>query len=206
MNENIKIVVEVLPPGPQSIDSTTKYSLATIQDLKLLKKRCPGTKIRHADITPHVRQNCDAAVRVLSSNTVEDLKTYVPSSNATQLYLQASLWVHEPFRNDNFGSPTAVAQGLWAGIMTWRCWRRYIELNPAATVTDNFISRSHYLTLELMAHAGILHQSALYMCFPNLSLKEYSMRNTGNCGIEAIHSILHGASPNLPITSANLTF
>ena len=62
MNENIKIVAKVLPPGPRSIDSTAKYSLATIQDLKLLKKRFPGTKIRHADITPRVRQNCDAAV------------------------------------------------------------------------------------------------------------------------------------------------
>lgn len=32
------------------------------------------------------------------------------------------------------------------------------------------------------------------------------MRSTGNRGIEAIHSVLCGASPNLPITSGNLTF
>jgi len=32
------------------------------------------------------------------------------------------------------------------------------------------------------------------------------MRNAGNRGIEAAHSILRGASPNFPITSANLTF
>ena len=114
--------------------------------------------------------------------------------------------MHEPFTNDNFGSPTAVAQSLWAGIMTWRCWRKYIELNSATTLIDNFISRSHYLTLELMAHTGILHQLALHLSFPNLSIKEYSMRSTGNRGIEAIHSVLCGASPNLPITSGNLTF
>ena len=32
------------------------------------------------------------------------------------------------------------------------------------------------------------------------------MRNTGNRGIEALHSIFRGGSCNLPITSPNLSF
>jgi len=33
--------------------------------------------------------------------------------------LQASLWMHDPYRNEKFGSPVAVTQSLWAGVMTW---------------------------------------------------------------------------------------
>ena len=62
MNENIKIICEVLPP-PGNIQ---KYSFATTYDLKALKAKSPTRRIRHADITPHVRQNCDATVRVIS--------------------------------------------------------------------------------------------------------------------------------------------
>ena len=69
MNENIKIVCEVLPPG-----NIQKYSFATIYDLKALKAKSPTRRIRHADITPHVRQNCDATVRVISKSTVDALK------------------------------------------------------------------------------------------------------------------------------------
>ena len=57
MNEKIEIVAEVLPI---SKDSIQKYSLATTQDSKVLKSQNPSCKVRHADITPHVRQNCDA--------------------------------------------------------------------------------------------------------------------------------------------------
>ena len=42
MNVNIKIVAEVLPSS--GADSTAKYSLATIQDLKLLKTRFQDQK------------------------------------------------------------------------------------------------------------------------------------------------------------------
>ena len=204
MNENIKIVAEVLP---KSADGIKRYSIATIQDLKALKAKQPNIKVRHADITSHVRQNCDATARVLSRGTIEDLTKFLPSAKATKLYLQASLWIHEPFRNEKFGSPKAGTRSLWAGIMTIRRWRSYIVLTDDVTLRDNWISRGHYMTLELMAHAGIIHQLALYLSFPELNTEDYFLRNTGNRGIEALHSIFQGGTGiNLPITSANLSF
>ena len=146
-----------------------KYKLASIHDLISLKHLNPNSKVRYADITPRVKQNCDATVRVITKDTIDDLCHYVPSAQGTILYLQASLWIHEPYRNQAFGPPTRVAQSLWAGITTWRRWRRYIEITKGLSLTDNFISRSHYLMLELMCHAGILHQMALFLCFPELS-------------------------------------
>ena len=171
MNQNIQIVAEVLIDEK---DGFAKYTLASIQDMKTLKCSNSNAKVRYADITPHVKQNCDATVRVISKNTIDELGKHVPTAHGTILYLQASLWVYEPYRNQSFGPPTAVVQSLWAGISTWRRWRRYVELTKGISLTNNWISRSHYLTLELMAHAGILHQLALFLSFPELDLDSYS--------------------------------
>jgi len=202
MNENIKIVAKVIP----CTDGSLTYSIATIQDLRELKKSNPNSVIKQADITPRVRQNCDATVRVISQKAIEEVKLFSPSAKATQLYLQATLWIIEPYRNDRFGSPPKVVQSLWAGIMTWRRWRKYVEVTDGLSLTTNWISRIHYLTLELMEHAGILHQLALFLSFPDLTIQEYSLRRTGNRQIESFHSILRGGASHLPITSANLTF
>ena len=203
MNHNVQIITEVLEDGR---DRFSKYTLASIQDLKSLKHINPNSKVRYLGITPHVKQNSDATVRVISKDSINELVKHVPTTHGTILYLQASLWIHEPYRNQSFGPPTSVAQSLWAGITTWRRWRRYVELSKGITLTNNWISRSHYLTLELMAHAGILHQLALFLSFPNLDLDSYSLRSTGNRSIDAVHSILRGGAANLSITSPNLSF
>ena len=95
---------------------------------------------------------------------------------------------------------------IWAGLMTWRRWRRYIQLTSGLTLADHFISRSHYMTEELLVHAGINHNLTLFHAFPHLPLSEYSLRNTGNRGLEAIHGIFRGGSSCLPITCPNLSF
>ena len=195
MNSNISIVAGILPSGE---DKVQRYSVASIHDLLTLKLRHPNAAVRHADITPHIKQNCDATVRVISALTIQQLGTHVPESQGTQLYLKASLWVHEPFRNTKFGSPAQVVQSLWAGVMTWRWWRRFIQLSETLTLTNHFISRAHYMTLELMVHAGILHQLAMFLCFPNLDSTAYSLRNTGNRSIEAVHGIFRGGSHTCP--------
>ena len=41
---------------------------------------------------------------------VKDLKTFVPGSEGTQLYLLAA--THEPFRNNHFGLPPVVERSL----------------------------------------------------------------------------------------------
>ena len=166
-------------------DGMECYRTATIHSLRALKNRHPGSIVKHSDINPLIKQNG------------------VPESKGTQLYLRAAVWTHEPYRNERFGPPPKVVRSLWAGLMTWRRWRRYIQITPNLSLTDLFISRSHYITEDLLAQAGICHQLTLYHSFPQLPISKYSMSNTGNCGIEAIHS---GDSSSLPITSPNLSF
>ena len=60
--------------------------------------------------------------------------------------------------------------------------------------------------MELLGHAGILHQLVLFLSFPDLNINEYNLRDTGNRSIEAMHSVLCGGTANLPITPANLTY
>ena len=85
--------------------------------------------------------------------------------------------------------------------MTWRRWRKYVKLASGIDLQSNFISKSHYL-----GHAGILHQLVLLSVFPDFDVKAYSLRNTGNRSIEALHSVRQGGTANLPITPVNLTF
>ena len=203
MNSNITIVCGELT---NSGDGMQCYRTATIHDLRALKNRHAGSIVKHSDINPFIKQNCDATTRILTTKTIEELSTHVPESKGTQLYLRAAVWTHEPYRNERFGPPPKVVRSLWAGLMTWRRWRRYIQITPNLSLTDHFISRSHYITEELLAHAGICHQLTLYHSFPQLPISEYSMRNTGNRGIEAIHGIFRGGSSSLPITSPNLSF
>ena len=203
MNDKVQIVSGKLA---NKGDGVQQYHIATAHDLQLLKRRKPASTIRHADITPHVRQNCDATQRVLCAKTITELSAAVPESCSTQLYLKASVWIHAPFRNRRFGPPNVVTRSLWAGLMTWRRWRRFVQLHNDLTLTKNFISPSHYITLELLAHAGILHQLALFLCFPGLPLEEYSLRHTGNRGIEAVHGIFRGGTTSLPMTSPNLSY
>ena len=88
----------------------------------------------------------------------------------------------------------------------WRRWRQYIIITPGLSLPENFISRPHYLTEELLVHAGINHLLCLYLCFPSCELSENNLCHTGNQGIEAIHAMFRGGTSSLPMTSPNLSF
>lgn len=64
----------------------------------------------------------------MTDKVIEELAQYAPESKGTQLYLRATVWIHEPLRNDKFGPPPKVVRSLWAGLMTWHQWYRYVVL------------------------------------------------------------------------------
>ena len=185
MNEKITIVCGVLP-STSGVSGIQCYQIATINDLRTLKRRNPNSIVKHSDINRYVKQNCDLTARLLTDTVIEELPHYVPESKGTQLYLRAAVWTREPFRNDRFGPPPKVVKNLWVGLMTWRRWYRYVQVTPALTLINNFIRRSHNMTEEMLVHAGINHQLTLFYAFPHLTPFEYSMRHTGNRGLEAI--------------------
>ena len=204
MNQNRTIIAEI---QESSVSIAIEYkSIATVQDLHQLKRVFPASIIKHGDISVRLHQNCDATTRVLTNMVITELQAHVPASSATQLYLQAAVWTHCPYCNEKFGSPPSITRSLWAGLMTWRRWRQYISIFPNLSLEVNFISRQHYLTEELLVHAGINHLLCLFLCFPDLSVSDYNLRHTGNRGIAAIHGMFRGGTCSMPITSPNLSF
>lgn len=101
------------------VTGTRTAKIASVHDLRMLKQVHPYACIRHGDISPLICQNCDAAGRVLSQTLVQQLALHVPGSEASQLYLQASVWIHVPYRDNMFGSPKKMTTSLSAGLMTF---------------------------------------------------------------------------------------
>ena len=62
------------------------------------------------------------------------------------------------------------------------------------------------MTEELLVRAGVNHQLAVFLAFPHLPISDCSIRNTGNRGIEAIHSLFHGGTASSPVAFPNLSF
>lgn len=73
MNTRLTLVSGMLA---SSQDGFQCYKTADIQDLRHLKLTNPSCSVKFADITPKVRQNCDATTRVLTSRVVSDLKKF----------------------------------------------------------------------------------------------------------------------------------
>ena len=174
MNDKLTLVCGVLP---DTKDCIKKYHIASILDLTRLKRKEKNCGFKFSDVTPHIKQNCDATSRVLTQQTIQHLAVLVPESTATQLYLTAAVSTHAPYRNSKFGPPPEVARSLWKGLSIWR------RLMPELTLTANFISTAHYPTEELLVHAGINHLLTLYLLFPHLPIEQYSLRNTGFGGL-----------------------
>ena len=93
-----------------SADSIETTRTASIQDLHLLKRVNPATVVKYGDISRHVRQNCDATSCVLTNQVIVDLDRCIPGSTAMQLYLQACIWTHALYRNEQFSPLPAVAK------------------------------------------------------------------------------------------------
>ena len=140
----------------------------------------------------------DSPSLVLTEQTVQHLAHTVPESAATQSFLTAAVSTHA-YRNKKFGPSPEVAKSLWKGLSIWRRWRQYIQLVPELKLTTNFISMAHYMTEELLVHAAINHPLTLHLIYFLTFLQDYSLRNTGNRGIEAFHSIFRGGTTTLPI-------
>jgi len=99
MNQNHTITAEI-----QESAAVGCRSVASVQDLRQLKRVFPASVIKHGDMSAFMHQNCDATTCVLTDTTIKELPSYVPASNVTQLYIQASMWTQCPYHNENFGN------------------------------------------------------------------------------------------------------
>ena len=102
------------------------------------------------------------------------LEMYVPGSVGTALFITAVTCLMDPARNVCFGSPIEVVRSVSKGLLMLRLWRKYLILSglpldskPGAASEKSkrgcFISKQTYDSLELQAHAIIIHQLAMFL-------------------------------------------
>ena len=113
---------------------------------------------------------------------IDCLSAYVPGSEGTQFYLLTAIATHEPYHNDRFGPPPLVVRRSYDMATVAKICRDVWSI-----IVQNFISRSHYITEELLVHAGINHQLSLYYCFPDLHC------GTRGIGDWRLYMVLSGA-------------
>ena len=106
MSQKREVVAEI-DITSKNLDKVVAASTTDLHHLKLVH---PASKIKYGDISPYIHQNCNATSHVLTQTVVDELGAYVPGSQATQLYLQAAVWTHSPYRIDGFGSPVVVVR------------------------------------------------------------------------------------------------
>ena len=74
MNREITIIAEVGESASSGMCIAIKHkSTASVSDLYHLKHH-PSSAIKHGDISPYIRQNCDATSRVLTQGVIGELK------------------------------------------------------------------------------------------------------------------------------------
>ena len=138
MNRKISITASI----GNNTDHISKAKVASIQDLHLLKHLKPTCTIKFADISYLIKQNCDATSRVLTQKAVDELASNIPDSEGTQLFLQAAVWTHAPYRNDKFGPPSAVYIRLAKSISS----AGQPTCNTGRPISNMYAHLNHYIS------------------------------------------------------------
>lgn len=115
----------------------------------------------YTDICPKDRQNYGSLVKVMDSRVIENLKKYVPDSQATQAYLKLCRNVTSAF-TDPVLAPLERIERIWESIFFLRIWHSWlIDLvnktkgRKDYTLQDNFITENAYSCIELNGHSLI---------------------------------------------------
>ena len=140
-------------------------------------------------------QNSDAAYKVFSKTIADLLPKHVHGSIGTELYIRMVIYIMDPYRNVDFGSPPDVVESIATGLTMLRLWRKHVQLtkghltaqrgaagNPAKR--GNFITAQTYDSLEIQCHAAIDHQLALFLHANNYGEKYASPKNASTVATE----------------------
>lgn len=119
------------------------------------------------DIDPKDRQNFRSLQKCMKSEVLDNLKKYVPESDATILFLKICRLVTDSYMHPT-STPLERLHSIWYSIFVLRGWRLWIVKNDKYTVKENFITQNAYTCIELNGHSFI---NVLVQC-RDLSLEQ----------------------------------
>jgi len=108
--------------------------------------------LRLRDINHKDKQNFQAVINITSAS---HLLSKIPGANATKCYVELIQHVMDGYLDKGL-DPLSRIEKLWYAAFFVHYWRKWLMLNKAFTLKDNFITCNAYMCIELNAHALIV--------------------------------------------------
>ena len=108
--------------------------------------------LRLRDINHKDKQNFQVVVNITSA---AHLLSKIPGANASKCYVGLIQCVMDGYL-DKILHPIDRIEKLWYAAFFVRYWRKWLLLNKAYTLKDNFITSNAYMCIELNAHAIVI--------------------------------------------------
>ncbi|XP_031332934.1 uncharacterized protein LOC116163219, partial [Photinus pyralis] len=107
------------------------------------------------DINSQDKMNFTAVLKICDAKVLDLLKSAVPNSEATILYLTIVKNVLDAYMQQDIKLDERLYK-IWYSVFILRIWRQWIKESDIYTLKDNFITLNSYTCIELNAHAMIL--------------------------------------------------
>ena len=121
--------------------------------------------IRHKDIDCKDKQNYEAVLRISSPTALKILKQ-IPDGRGTLQYLYILRSFIDGFLDRQLSINIRLHK-VWYTVFFLRYWRRWIKLNKAFNIKNNFITANAMSCIELNAHSLIIFIRTLRDHIPN---------------------------------------
>lgn len=106
-------------------------------------------------LNPMDRQNFSSVERIYDDKVIDLLKSNVPESKGTVVFLKVLRHIIESYRNVNL-SPMERIGKIWYSIFVLRIWRQFVSCEESLKLGENFITQNAYTCVEINAHALVL--------------------------------------------------
>lgn len=146
-------------------------SVATPAHVKIIMKNFSKDKhcLAERDLNGKDKMNFASVIRLSRTRLIKLISENVAESEATCQYLQIIQYVVNAFLSTSLTIRDRIYY-MWYSTFFLRLWRRWLDLHPDYTVTDNFISANTYICIELNAH-GMLN--AIFRCMEVKSFEQF---------------------------------
>lgn len=121
--------------------------------------------IRHKDIDCNDKQNYEAVLRITNPTALKILKQ-LPDGKGTLQYLYVLRSFIDGFLDKQL-SVNARVYKVWYTVFFLRYWQRWVKLNKAFNIKNNFITANAMSCIELNAHSLIIFIRTLRDHIPN---------------------------------------
>lgn len=128
-----------------------------VRHLKELMKKIPKDQhqLTQSDLDRTDRQNIPSALRLCSFEVIKLLRSEIPESEGTAMYLEIMRNIFDSFMKKTL-QPLERVQMIWYSVFLLRIWRSYVSSQQLLKLNTNFLSQNCYACAEINAHNMVL--------------------------------------------------